>query len=90
MTPGEVAAIVESWIRARAAYVVAPPQFLERLRESRSARHSFAADEVQSGMGRTGACLRIEHANVKPDVIAIQVKGVVSGMPLARWRRRDP
>jgi 4-aminobutyrate aminotransferase len=39
------------------------------------------ADEVQSGMGRTGRMFAIEHAGVKPDVIAI-AKGIASGMPL--------
>jgi 4-aminobutyrate aminotransferase len=61
---------------------VAPTQFLERLREL-TTQHGilFVADEVQSGMGRTGRMFAIEHANVKPDVIAI-AKGVASGMPL--------
>ena len=38
-------------------------------------------DEVQSGMGRTGKMFAIEHAGVRPDVIAI-AKGIASGLPL--------
>jgi 4-aminobutyrate aminotransferase len=39
------------------------------------------ADEVQSGMGRTGKMMAIEHWGVVPDVIAL-AKGIASGMPL--------
>jgi 4-aminobutyrate aminotransferase len=39
------------------------------------------ADEVQSGMGRTGKMFAIEHFGVEPDVITV-AKGVASGMPL--------
>jgi 4-aminobutyrate aminotransferase len=41
----------------------------------------FVADEVQSGMGRTGKMMAIEHWGVVPDIIAL-AKGLASGMPL--------
>ena len=41
----------------------------------------LGADEVQSGMGRTGKMFAIEHFGVEPDVIAT-AKGIASGMPL--------
>jgi 4-aminobutyrate aminotransferase len=41
----------------------------------------FVADEVQSGMGRTGKMMAIEHWGVVPDMIAL-AKGIASGMPL--------
>jgi len=61
---------------------VAPDQFLQRLREL-TEQHGILLidDEVQSGMGRTGQMFAIEHAGVKPDVVAI-AKGIASGMPL--------
>src|SRR6185369_8152934 len=82
MTPEEVAAVVIEPIQGEGGYVVAPTQFLERLREL-TTEHGIllVVDEVQSGMGRTGKMFAIEHANVKPDVIAI-AKGIASGMPL--------
>src|SRR4029077_1553414 len=82
VSPEEVAAIMVEPIQGEGGYVVAPSQFLQRLREL-TTQHGilFVADEVQSGMGRTGRMFAIEHANVKPDVIAI-AKGVASGMPL--------
>ena len=39
------------------------------------------ADEVQSGMGRTGKMFAIEHFGVEPDMVAV-AKGVASGLPL--------
>jgi len=41
----------------------------------------FVADEVQSGMGRTGKMMAIEHWGVTPEIIAL-AKGIASGMPL--------
>jgi 4-aminobutyrate aminotransferase len=82
MTPEEVAAIVVEPIQGEGGYVVAPTQFLERLRELATAHGIvLVVDEVQSGMGRTGRMFAIEHAGVKPDAIAI-AKGIASGMPL--------
>ena len=82
MTPEEVAAMVIEPIQGEGGYVVAPTQFLERLRELTTAHGILlVVDEVQSGMGRTGRMFAIEHAGVKPDAIAI-AKGVASGMPL--------
>jgi 4-aminobutyrate aminotransferase len=82
VTPEEVAAIVVEPIQGEGGYVVAPTQFLERLR-ALTAEHGIllVADEVQSGMGRTGRMFAIEHARVEPDAIAI-AKGVASGLPL--------
>jgi 4-aminobutyrate aminotransferase len=46
-------------------------------------RHGIllVADEVQSGMGRTGKWWAIEHAGVQPDIVCV-AKGIASGMPL--------
>jgi 4-aminobutyrate aminotransferase len=82
VSPDEVAAIVVEPIQGEGGYVVAPDQFLQRLREL-ATRFGIliVADEVQSGMGRTGRMFAIEHAGVGPDVVAI-AKGIASGLPL--------
>jgi 4-aminobutyrate aminotransferase len=46
------------------------------------------ADEVQSGMGRTGRMWAIEHSGVEPDVL-IAAKGIASGLPLGAFMARD-
>ena len=82
VSPDEVAAIVVEPIQGEGGYLVAPDQFLTRLRDMTS-RHGMllVVDEVQSGMGRTGRMFAIEHSGVKPDMVAI-AKGIASGMPL--------
>ena len=82
VTPDEVAAIVAEPIQGEGGYVVAPDQFLQRLREL-TKKHGIllVADEVQSGMGRSGRMFAVEYSGVEPDAMAI-AKGIASGMPL--------
>jgi 4-aminobutyrate aminotransferase len=82
VTPDEVAAIVVEPIQGEGGYIVAPDQFLERLREL-TKQHGILLvdDEVQSGMGRSGKMFAIEHAHIEPDMVAI-AKGIASGLPL--------
>jgi 4-aminobutyrate aminotransferase len=82
VTPDEVAAVVIEPIQGEGGYVVAPDRFLEGLRDI-TRRHGILliADEVQSGMGRTGKMFAIEHSGVEPDIVAM-AKGIASGMPL--------
>ena len=82
VSPDEVAAIVVEPIQGEGGYVVAPDAFMQRLRDL-AAKHGIllVADEVQSGMGRSGRMFAIEFSGVEPDMIAI-AKGIASGMPL--------
>ncbi|MCA9069281.1 MAG: acetyl ornithine aminotransferase family protein, partial [Planctomycetaceae bacterium] len=80
--PDEFAAIVVEPIQGEGGYIVPPPEFLPRLAEL--AKHHgilLVADEVQSGMGRTGKMFAVEHWGVEPDIICL-AKGIASGMPL--------
>jgi 4-aminobutyrate aminotransferase len=82
VSPDEVAAIVVEPIQGEGGYLVAPDQFLQRLRALTEVHGMLlVVDEVQSGMGRTGRMFAIEHAQVRPDAIAI-AKGIASGLPL--------
>ncbi len=82
VSPDEVAAVVVEPIQGEGGYLVAPAQFMQRLR-SLTSRHGIllVVDEVQSGMGRTGRMFAVEHSGVQPDMVAI-AKGIASGMPL--------
>jgi 4-aminobutyrate aminotransferase len=48
----------------------------------------YIADEVQSGMGRTGKMFAMEHFGVSPDIIAV-AKGIASGLPLGAMIARS-
>ena len=82
VTPGEVAAVVVEPIQGEGGYVLPPDGWLEYLRRL-CTEHGilFVADEVQSGMGRTGRMWAGEHWGVEPDVV-LAGKGIASGMPL--------
>ena len=82
VSPDEVAAVVVEPIQGEGGYLVAPDQFMQRLRDLTS-RHGIllVVDEVQSGMGRTGRMFAVEHSGVQPDMVAI-AKGIASGLPL--------
>ena len=82
VSPDEVAAIVVEPIQGEGGYVVPPDKFIQRLRELTTTHGILlVADEVQSGMGRSGKMFAVEHTGVRPDMIAI-AKGIASGMPL--------
>jgi 4-aminobutyrate aminotransferase len=82
-SPDEVAAIVVEPIQGEGGYVVPPGDFLPGLR-ARCDEHGIllVADEVQSGVGRTGCMWAVEHDGVVPDIV-VSGKGLASGMPLA-------
>src|SRR5207302_9031205 len=78
----EVAAIFVEPVQGEGGYHVPPPGFLPALR-ALCDRHGIllVADEVQTGMGRTGKMFAMEHWNVEPDILCV-AKGIASGMPL--------
>ena len=81
--PEEVAAIFVEPIQGEGGYVVASAEFLQGL-ERLCRKHGIllVADEVQSGMGRTGKWWASDHASIEPDIICT-AKGIASGMPLS-------
>jgi 4-aminobutyrate aminotransferase len=87
--PDEVAAIFVEPIQGEGGYHVPPPGFLPALRELCD-RHGIllVADEVQSGMGRTGRFCAVEHWDVEPDIVCF-AKGIASGMPIGAIVARE-
>jgi len=78
----EVAAIFVEPIQGEGGYIVPPPGFHKKLYKiAKKYGILYVADEVQSGMGRTGKMFGMEHFKVNPDIIAV-AKGIASGMPL--------
>jgi 4-aminobutyrate aminotransferase len=77
-----VAGILVEPIQGEGGYIVPTPGFFPALRRLCD-RHGILliADEVQSGVGRTGKWWAIEHFGVEPDIFCV-AKGIASGMPL--------
>ncbi len=81
--PEEVAGIFIEPIQGEGGYLPAPAEFLQGL-ERLCHQHGILliADEVQSGMGRTGKWWACDYAGIEPDMICV-AKGIASGMPLS-------
>lgn len=84
----EVAAIVVEPIQGEGGYIVPAPHFFPRLRELCDKYGILLiADEIQSGVGRTGKWWGIEQWDVEPDIVCI-AKGIASGVPLGATAAR--
>jgi 4-aminobutyrate aminotransferase len=82
VSPDEVAAIIVEPIQGEGGYVVPPPEFIQGLsRLTKRYGMLLIADEVQSGMGRTGKMFAVDHLDVKPDILVI-AKAIASGLPM--------
>jgi ornithine--oxo-acid transaminase len=68
----DVAAVLVEPIQGEAGIVIPPDGFLRRLREiTREHRALLVADEIQSGLGRTGKMFASEHEGIRPDVVIV-------------------
>jgi 4-aminobutyrate aminotransferase len=81
--PQETAAILIEPVLGEGGYVVPPRSFMQALREIAD-EHGILliADEIQSGIGRTGSWFACEHFDIIPDILTI-AKGLASGLPLS-------
>ena len=82
----DIAAVLFEPIQGEAGAIVPPDDFWPRIRES--TRHYGAlliADEVQTGLGRTGKLWGVDHWNVVPDILAV-AKSLGGGvMPISAF-----
>jgi 4-aminobutyrate aminotransferase len=83
VAPDTVAAIVVEPIQGEGGFVVPPATFLPTLRRLCD-EHGIllVADEVQSGMARTGRMFAVEHSGVVPDIMCV-AKALGNGLPVA-------
>ena len=80
------AAVVLEPVQGEAGGVVPPDEYLPRVREI-CTRHGalFIADEIQTGMGRTGKLWGVDHSGVVPDIMCMG-KSIGGGvMPLSAF-----
>jgi acetylornithine/N-succinyldiaminopimelate aminotransferase len=77
-----VAGVLVEPVQGEGGVIPAPPGFLEGLRTlTRSRGALLLADEIQTGIGRTGKFLGFDHTSAKPDAIAL-AKGLGGGVPI--------
>jgi 4-aminobutyrate aminotransferase len=80
--PDDLAGILIEPIQGEGGYIIPSPGFFPALRRLCDKYGILLiADEVQSGIGRTGKWWAIEHFGVEPDIVCT-AKGIASGMPL--------
>jgi len=83
LSPDEVAAIIVEPIQGEGGFIVPPKEFMQGLRKICDENGILLiADEVQSGMGRTGKMFAVEHYDLVPDMITMG-KSLGGGLPLA-------
>ncbi|WP_066039046.1 4-aminobutyrate--2-oxoglutarate transaminase [Herbiconiux solani] len=79
----DLACLVAEPIQGEGGFVVPAEGYLPALQEWCTENGIvFIADEIQSGMARTGAMFASEHFGLVPDVV-LSAKGIAGGLPLA-------
>jgi 4-aminobutyrate aminotransferase len=79
----EIAAIVLEPVQGEGGYLVPPQKFFDELQAlAKRLGVRIIADEVQSGMGRTGKLWASDHFGLVPDILTV-AKGIASGLPLS-------
>jgi 4-aminobutyrate aminotransferase / (S)-3-amino-2-methylpropionate transaminase / 5-aminovalerate transaminase len=79
----DLACLVVEPIQGEGGFIVPADGYLPALQEWCTANGVvFISDEIQSGMGRTGAWFASEHFGLVPDLV-LSAKGIAGGLPLA-------
>jgi 4-aminobutyrate aminotransferase/(S)-3-amino-2-methylpropionate transaminase len=83
VNPEAVAAVIAEPVQGEGGFIAPPPGYFQELvKICHDNGILFVADEIQSGMGRTGKMFAIEHWGVEPDLVIV-AKSLAAGMPLA-------
>ncbi|MEU9286669.1 diaminobutyrate--2-oxoglutarate transaminase family protein [Streptomyces sp. NPDC048275] len=76
-------------VQGEGGVIPAPDGWMRRMREITAARSiPLIADEVQTGVGRTGVFWAVEHSGITPDVMVLS-KAIGGSLPLAVVVYRD-
>src|SRR5699024_12806981 len=77
-----VSCVVMEPIQGEGGFIIPPKKFVQSVSEF-CKKHGilFVADEIQTGMGRTGKLFATEHFEVEPDLMTIS-KSLAAGLPL--------
>ena len=81
--PARVAAIIVEPVQGEGGFHKAPPELMQALRKiCDDAGILLIADEIQSGIGRTGKMFASEYWGVEPDLVTV-AKSLAGGFPLS-------
>jgi len=85
----DTAGVIVEPIQGEAGVIIPPDSFFEGIREICDKTGALMiVDEVQTGMGRTGKWLAMQHTKVQPDVVTL-AKGIASGFPMGALVARE-
>ncbi|MGD8561921.1 MAG: aminotransferase class III-fold pyridoxal phosphate-dependent enzyme [Desulfarculaceae bacterium] len=79
----DVSAVLFEPVQGEGGYITPPQRYVDEL-QALCQKHNwlFIADEVQTGMGRTGKLFACEHFGIKPDILCLG-KAIGGGLPLS-------
>lgn len=83
LSPADTAAIILEPVQGEGGFYPAPTELMQKLRAICD-KHGIMliADEVQSGIARTGRLFAVEHTGVEPDLVTF-AKSIGAGLPLS-------
>ena len=83
VNPENTAAVIAEPIQGEGGFIAPPDDFFPKVAEF-CKEHGilFVADEIQSGMGRTGKMFAMEHWGIEPDLVTV-AKSLGAGMPIS-------
>ena len=85
----DTAGVIVEPIQGEAGVIIPPDSFLEGIRDVCDKSGALMiVDEVQTGMGRTGKWLAMQHTKVQPDIVTL-AKGIASGFPMGALVARE-
>jgi len=79
----DVAAVIAEPVQGEGGFIVPPPEYMGKIKKICEERGILLiADEIQSGLGRTGRWFAMEHWGVTPDIV-VTAKALGAGLPIA-------
>lgn len=79
----DAAALIIEPIQGEGGFITPPPEYFPKLLKiCRDNGIVFIADEVQTGIGRTGKMFAVNHWNIEPDIMTV-AKSLGAGMPIS-------
>jgi 4-aminobutyrate aminotransferase/(S)-3-amino-2-methylpropionate transaminase len=83
VAPESTAAVIAEPIQGEGGFVTPPPEYFPKIKKICEENGIlFIADEIQTGMGRTGTMFAMEHCQIEADLTTV-AKSLAAGMPLS-------